>query len=381
MEQQNKRIFKCVLLIFAFVIVIADICLIMMHDKKFSANENRTLAQFPEFSISTLTSGKFMSDSESFVADQFFLRDDWITLKFLTDKTAGRENSNGVWLGYGNFLFENPTTPDAVFKNNVKAVEKFVVKHPLQNTYMTLVPNSISILDMMHTNYLPIHNQLIDITYAELFLKSSLTFVNISDVLKTHKYEDIYYKSDHHWTSLGAKYAFDLISKSMNIENVITDYDVIRATDDFSGTMASTSGNFAVKDSIDLYVPKTEDFEYVVEYTDLQQKSATIYSSAALESKSKYDVFLGGNHPLINIKTTNNNDRNLVIFKDSFANAFVQFILPYFETITIVDARYYSDDVDRLLENVSATDILFLYGANTFVSDNYLADMLLDSGK
>lgn len=352
-----------------------------MHDKKFSENENRTLTQFPEFSFSSLTSGKFMTDSENFVADQFFLRDYWISLKFLSDKYTGHENSNGVWIGCGNYLFEDTITPDDQFKKNVKAVEKFANAHSLQNTYMTLVPNAISVLDTLTPYYFPVHNQLNDIRYAELFLKSSINFVNISEILTVHKYEDIYYKSDHHWTSLGAKYAFESLAPVMGINNVIKDYEIICATDEFSGTMASTSGNFYVKDNINLYIPKTEDFEYVVEYTDVQQKSATIYSSAALETKSKYDVFLGGNHPLINIKTTTNNDRNLVIFKDSYANAFVQFILPYFETITIVDARYFSDDCNRLIENSDVTDILFLYGANTFIADNYLADMLLDSGK
>ncbi len=381
MDQQNKRIFKCVLIFFAAVIVLADVCLIMMHDKTFSENENRTLAQFPKFSVTSLTSGKFMTDAESFVDDQFFLRDNWISLKFLSDKYSGHENFNGVWLACGNYLFENPTTPSSLFKDNVKAIEKFAEKNTSYNIYMTLVPNAISILDFMRPFYFPIHDQLTDISYAQKVLEKSISFVNISDVLKTHKYENIYYKSDHHWTSLGAKYAFDSLAKVMGLENVINDYDVLRATDEFSGTMAATSGNFKVKDNIDLYVPKTKDFEYVVEYTDSHQKSATIYSSAALDTKNKYDVFLGGNHPLINIKTTNNNDKSLVIFKDSFANAFIQFILPYYETITIIDARYFSDDCNKIIENAETTDILFLYGVNTFVSDNYLSSVLLDSGK
>ncbi len=380
MAEQNKRIFKCVLLIFAAVIILADACLIMMHDKKFSENENRTLAKFPEFSASTLTSGKFMSDAETFVADQFFLRDQWISLKFYTDKYTGHENSNGVWLGCGNYLFEDVSAPDKTFKKNVKAVKKFAETHPLQNTYMTLVPSAINVLDFMTPIYFPVHKQADDITYAGQYLDEALKFVDVTDVLKAHKYEDIYYKSDHHWTSLGAKYAFDSIANAMNIKPIY-EYDIMRASEDFSGTMASTSGNFNVKDNVDIYVPKTTDFAYVVEYTDLQLKSATIYSSAALSTKNKYDVFLGGNHPLINIKTTCNNDRNLVIFKDSFANSFIQFILPYFETITIVDARYYSDDCKKLIDNSEATDILFLYGANTFVTDTYLADVLLDTAK
>lgn len=380
MEGQNKRIFKSVLIIFASIIILADACLILMHDKKFSENENRTLSQFPEATASSLISGKFMSDAENFVADQFFLRDSWISLKFLADKYTGRENSNGVWLGFGNYLFENPTNPNMdTLKKNVNAIKSFAASRKA-NIYMTLVPNAITILDQLHPSYTPLYDQNFSIAYVKDHLVENITFVDITDILKAHKYENIYYKSDHHWTSLGAKYAFEVLSDVMHITPV-KEYDLLEATDSFKGTMASTSGNFFVKDKIFLYIPKTSDFAYVVENTDMQQKSATMYSSAALQTKSKYDVFFGGNFPLINIKTTNNNSRNLVIFKDSFANAFVQFLIPYFETITLVDARYYSDDIEKLLTNASATDILFLYGANTFVADNYLADVLLDVEK
>ena len=149
-------------------------------------------------------------------------------------------------------------------------------------------------------------------------------------------------------------------------------------TEDFSGTMASTSGAFSVKDPIDIYVYEMDEFQYVVEYTDEQRKSATVFNSAALEQKNKYEVFLGGNHPQINIKTTNLNKKSLLIFKDSYANALIQFLLPYYQTITIVDPRYYSDDIEKLLSDAQITDVLFLYNMNTFAEDNSLAGVLID---
>ena len=113
-------------------------------------------------------------------------------------------------------------------------------------------------------------------------------------------------------------------------------------------------------------------------YTDEQRKSATVFNSAALEQKNKYEVFLGGNHPQINIKTTNLNKKSLLIFKDSYANALIQFLLPYYQTITIVDPRYYSDDIEKLLSDAQITDVLFLYNMNTFAEDNSLAGVLID---
>ena len=98
-----------------------------------------------------------------------------------------------------------------------------------------------------------------------------------------------------------------------------------------------------------------------------------------MENKDKYQVFFGGNHTRITISTTVANEKNLLVFKDSFANCFIQFLLPYYQTITIIDPRYYYDSVDTLIENSSITNVLFLYNANTFVRDNSLADVIAPS--
>ena len=131
-------------------------------------------------------------------------------------------------------------------------------------------------------------------------------------------------------------------------------------------------------DSIDIYVYEMDAFQYVVEYVDEQRKSATVFNSAALKQKNKYEVFLGGNHPQINIKTTNLNKKSLLIFKDSYANALIPFLLPYYQNITIVDPRYYSDDIEKLISDAQITDVLFLYNMNTFAADNSLAGVLID---
>ena len=110
--EQQKRIFKYVLLVFAMVIIIADACLIIQHKKVFSETENRMLQQFPKLTEETLLSGRFMKQSEDFVADQFFLRDGWIALKSTLDRLAGRTESGGVYLGKDGCLIQGFTAPD-----------------------------------------------------------------------------------------------------------------------------------------------------------------------------------------------------------------------------------------------------------------------------
>ena len=87
-------------------------------------------------------------------------------------------------------------------------------------------------------------------------------------------------------------------------------------------------------------------------------------------------MFLSGNAGQIQIETNSQSERHLLLIKDSYANAFIPFLLPYYRTITVVDPRYYYDDIDRLYRLNIITDVLFLYNTNTFVQDTSIADVL-----
>ena len=363
------------------MILIADFCLIFMHGKSFSNNENRMLQQFPEVSARSALSGRLMTQAEDFVADQFFLRDQWISFKLDIDKVSGKEESNDVYLGKDGYLLEKAVTPNFEdMDKNLAAINSFAKRHEDLNIVMSVVPNAVCVCEELLPAGAPSRDQRKDLAYIKKAVSGSLTYVDVTDRLREYHEEELYYKSDHHWTSYGAKYAFNELSGPLGIEEPIKNYDIMKVTEDFSGTMASNSGAFNVKDEIVIFVPKTsEDFEYVVEYGDIQKKSATIYNSEALASKNKYEVFMGGNYSYVSIKTTAQTDRNLLLFKDSYANTFVQFLLPYYRNIVIIDPRYYSDDCEKLIGERDITDVLFLYNMNTFALDNSLAGVLEDS--
>ena len=385
-----------IFIIFAAIIIIADIFLIFDHEKTFSENENRVLTTAPVFSMDSVTSGKFAEQAEDFTSDQFFLRDAWISLKLFIDRISGKVESNGVYLGKEGYLLEVPDEPsEESFTANLDAINAFAGELEGVNIVMTMIPGAECVCDQLLPNDAPCLDETEIIERIKNAVSGSLKFVDVTDALKAHKYEELYYKSDHHWKSLGAKYAFDAMADALDVDASETDYEIMTVTESFSGTLASSSGASYVKDSIEIYVPVTGSaaselsegagtgekamsttLEYVVEYVQDNKKSATIYSSAALDTKDKYEVFLGGNYPLINIKTNIDNSRNLLILKDSYANTFIQFLLPYYHTITIVDPRYYSDDLYKLIDENSITDCLILYSENNFVTDNSLAGVL-----
>ncbi len=380
---QKRRfvIYRAITFLILGFIVIGILWSVFQKDKTYSETENRVLAGKPELSLSSLSSGQYMSDMESYVTDQFFFRNQWIKLKTTEDLAIGKRESNGVYIGKKQNLLEiqDDYDPDNVTKT-AKAISDFADKHETLNQTITLVPNAGYICDQLRPNNAPVHDQSKDIALVQKNLGDNITYFDLTETMKSHKTEQIYYKTDHHWTSLGAKYAFEALAPQLKITNVPSDYTVYPVTHSFQGTLASKSGYTRSEDTIEVYIPKDGAPDTLVNYTEQGEKTASLYKSSALKQKDKYEVFFGGNFARVDIDTPESPDRNLLIFKDSYANCMIQFLQPYFRTITMIDARYYYDDVDRIISDRNITDILYLYNVNTFMTDTSLADVLNDAG-
>ena len=364
--------------IFLVFLIVAFAFNLFSKDKKYSESENRMLAQKPVFSMANLTSGKYMKDMEDYVTDQFFIRDKWINLKVLEDLALGKKESNGVYIGKKDYLMEIPTAPNQkALDNNLDAISNFSASHPDINTVMTLIPNAAYIYDHLIPRNAPVRDQEKDIKYVMNAVSTSLNFVDLTKTMSSHKEEDIYYKTDHHWTTLGARYAFDALSTALGIEKPTQEYKIYPVTHSFQGTLASKSGYDKALDTIEIYVPQGVNTECVVNFTDDGKKSASVYESAALKKKDKYEVFFGGNHTRIEISTPMEEKKNLLLFKDSYANCFIPFLVPYYRNIIVIDPRYFYDDIESLISDNEITDVLFLYNVNTFFGDNSLGDVLV----
>lgn len=374
-EEFYSRLVK----VFVVILGITVLMNIIKRDNSFSEAENRMLAKRPELTWESVKSGKFMSEFESYVSDQFFMRNQWITLKLYEDKLTGKRESNGVYLGKKGYLMEVPNTPDwENVEKNVKEMSAFAKRNSDIATYMCLVPNASYILKDKMPYGAPARDQSKDIRKVQSMAGDAVKKIDVTEVLQKHAKEDIYYKTDHHWTSLGAYYAFEKLASELKISNPESDYNVYTVADDFQGTLASKSGYHRSRDIVQVYEPKKQNKEYVVMYVEEGEKTTSIYDRESLKDKDKYTVFFGGNHARIDISTTQKARRNLLLFKDSYANCMVQFLLPYYQNIVVIDPRYFYESVDNIIESYSITDILFLYNVDTFLGDNSIADVLAD---
>ena len=239
-----------------------------------------------------------------------------------------------------------------------------------------LIPDAASILGDKLPDNAPVRNQATDILAVSNEVGMELNVIDATSILRRNKEKYIYYKTDHHWTSLGAKLVFTEAALELGISSPIYDYQTHLVSDSFQGTLASKSGKHGSKDTIEIYEPMGTEVKYYVTYPSTQEKSTSVYMSEKLQEKDQYQVFFGGNYPVVEIRTTADNQRNLLVFKDSYANSFVPFLIPYYEKIIMVDPRYYYDDIEIAMTSYGITDILYLYSGDTILTDTSLADTL-----
>lgn len=349
---------------------------VALPDRDFSENENRKLAAFPEITLASVADGSVLQNLGDYVADQFPLRDMWISLNLWMNRTLGWQEASGVYFCADDYLIQVPSAPnEEQHSRNLAAISAFAAAHEELNTVMTIVPNAVAIHADKLPEYVPARDQMVDLAH----IRGSVTGVNFVDVtqkLLDHNDEELYYRTDHHWTSLGASYAFEEIAPALNIQAPSRyAYEIYTVSNSFEGTLSSKSGSHGVKDRVEIFVPET-DIEYYVTYGDDKNGICSMYSREALDNKDHYTVFFGGNYGRVDITTTADTGRVLLVFKDSYANCFMQFLYPYFDHIVMIDPRYYYDNVENVLKSEGVTDVLYLYNLDTFLGDTSLADVL-----
>lgn len=359
----------------AGMILLVTLFGLFTKDRTFSPNENRNLAQRPALTLSSLADGSFLSDLSTYYADQFPGRDSWLSIQLWVNKLLGSREAGGVYLCKDNYLMQVPSAPNEEYlEKNLKAMEAFATAYPDVNMVAAIVPNAVTVLADKLPGNAPVRDQRADLVQLDSAL-NMVDFVDITDKLCENSDQELFYRTDHHWTSLAAAYAFEEIAPALNLKApALESYTRYLVSGTFEGTLSSKSGSHKVTDKVELFVPNTQ-VEYFVQRPD-SEAVCTMYNREALDAKDHYTVFFGGNYSRVDIATTAETGKNLLVFKDSYANCFIQFLYPYYENITMVDPRYYYDNVETIMNTGGITDVLYLYNLDTFLSDTSLADVL-----
>lgn len=378
-KDKYRRAYKRILsLSFILVILMFGGLNIIKPVKTFSSEENRILAEKPKFSKDLLMDGRFTKKFEKYFSDQFVFRDFFIGVKSDTERLIGKKDINGVYIGDDGYLMEKFQKPSKEKMDEIiKSFDTFYGLEKDINKNIAIVPNAVEILkDKLPKNSTD-ESQKKYIDNLKNSLVDKFNFIDVYKELENHKDENIYYKTDHHWTTEGAYYGYRAIMEGLGCTpKNKEDFSINKVTNDFYGTLYSKGGfRHLDGDDINVYVPKGNT-DVLVNYVEEDKKATTFYDLDALNGKDKYALFFGGNHSVVKINTPCENGKKLLIIKDSYANSLVPFLSQDFSSISMVDLRYYNGDIYEFIKENQVDNVLFLYNANTFFQDDSIKNLI-----
>lgn len=362
----------CIFLTILFSLFIGGILVgsILLPDQQFSPMENRYLASAPKLTLENVKNGKFMEDAEDYVNDHVIGRDFWVALKAWGERLSGKQENNGVYFGKEDTLLNRVETPSQSTLETDAGYVNQLVDNVDVPVYFGLIPTSTAIWSDRLPKGAPTADQkaIIDTLYNAVQTHT----VDLYSALEAHKDEDIYYRTDHHWTSLGAYYGYEALMQAMGMEAVPLDESAkVTVTDQFYGTTFSTSGvRWVAPDSIDRYI--SGDGVKVTSYFDGTPTQGSLYVDSYLSEKDKYSSFLGGNQPLCVIETEHTDAPKLLLIRDSYSDSLAPFLTQNFSEIHLFDPRMNLNSIKTYVQENQIDQIVVLYSIPNFIESKDL---------
>jgi len=392
---KKARIPDLLTLITGFVIIISiTIALFVLPDKNFSEQENRALQMLPSMStksenkfLDRLIDGRYISEIATYLSDQFPLRDTFVGIKGITEIALLKGENNDVILAKDNYLItkDSEKTVDRL-RVNIENISAFADAMDTLKVPVTLAAagRSIDVLGRYMPSTYPLDNS---ISLCGSFngladyypnIKRLDLITPIKTLIENGTGGQLYYKTDHHWTTKGAYYAYIEIMKSFYKEDnfdplPLSAFAIEAASNEFYGTTWSKAGMKWIKPDTIEYFRYDGDEDCVMTIRDTGNTMQGFYDRSYLEKKDKYSSFISGNNARVDItKPLNLGDEPrpiLLVIKDSFAHAVIPFLAYHYDLI-ILDYRYYMDSAARIVFNENVDRVLFLHNIGNISDDN-----------
>ena len=342
---------------------------IVLPDRDRSEVENRTLAQVPQFSWGALVDGSYTAAVEEYFADQFPLRDGWTGLKARAEQLIGKELFNGVYLCGDTLISKVEVPADGQVDKALSYVMRLSEKTEIP-VYLGLIPTAAEIWK----DKLPAGAESWDqMQLLEAAEATGLPAVDFESALAAHAGEEIFYRTDHHWTTLGAFYGANALLESLGQAPLAqSDFTAEVVSRDFNGTLYSTSGiHWLTPDTMEFWAK--EDGLSITSWRTGEARPGMLYDRSYLEKKDKYSAFLGGNQPLCVIRNEALPEgEKLLLVRDSYSDALAPLLAGRFAEIHLVDLRYYRLPLAQYAAENGIDRIAVLYSVQNFLTDQNL---------
>ncbi len=435
---QKHRLTK-ILICFCTLIVISAVCFIIPLRPKVSDTEKRELAKFPEFSFSAISSGEYFADISKWFSDTVPFRD---TLMGFNSKIQNFLGTDGVIKGFnegaegddipdpaapGNeetlpyvdpteMQTDNTETPedityppdekdavnveqlgaivvvdDSGFEyynfvqsaadNYAKALNTAVARFPTYNIYATIAPTSADItLNEKVRKNLNVSDQKTAINYILGSTSDKVKKFDCFDNIKQHRNEYVYFRTDHHWTALGAYYCYESFCQAKGISPLPLSAYEVRSFDGFLGTFYNDSGSDpdlgSTPDRVDTYKPPCNYSMTITDKSGATNSMPLLFDETNAPASLKYGTFICGDNPLSTITNSDNPDgETCLVVKESFGNAFVPFLVYHYKTVYVIDYRYYNGSLASFLSSHQVNDIIFCNNVSMTRSSSLVTQM------
>lgn len=327
--------------------------------------ENRMLAQMPAFSVQGLANGSFTEGVETFSADQLPLRDRFVSLYAVMQTLSGKRLNEGVISGADGWLFDRS---DGWSERNVRlnaSSLQALADACGKQACLLAVPSSAAVC----SDKVPALAPLADEEKLLAAAGSETTLLPLLDAMKqANGGHAQFYRTDHHWTAAGAWTGYETVCAALGLTPIPAPETV--SYPGFYGSyyarsplpwMAADTFSCALPEGITLRVGEEE--------------KEGLLDPAVLEGRDKYAALLWGNHPLIELENAQAPRAELLVIKDSYANALMPLLARHYSRITAVDARYYTGNIAELTECYEGEVILCIYGLSTLATGRTIALM------
>lgn len=356
--KKSNLILVCLMSVFFFGLSI--LCWTKEADS-YSDSERRVLAGFPTLTEKTVSSGTFMKEFEDYTLDQFPMRDGFRSIKAIAQLGLFRQKSNNdIYVADGYVAKVEYPMNEYMLEN---AGKKFQY---LYDTYMADSDVKLYFSIVPDKNYfLAEEHGYLSMDYEQFFdeMKSQTAYMQYIEVADLLHIED-YYRTDTHWKQeclIGAEGVAAQIANAMG--NTLTwEYEQVTAEQPFYGVYV---GQSALKLEPDTLTYLTNDMLEACTITSFDTGAPvekSIYEVEELDGRDPYEMFLSGSDALLVIENPNaTTDKELIVFRDSFASSLLPLLIESYEKVTVIDIRYINSGLIRNFVEFDDQDVLFIY--------------------
>ncbi|TAH63765.1 MAG: hypothetical protein EWM47_13405 [Anaerolineaceae bacterium] len=366
MKIKNKNDIKNIIIIVAFILIIYGSVLlnILLPDTEISYSERRRLLKLPSFNIERLLSGEFFEDYEKYSLDQFPFRDEFRSIKAFTRfNIFNQKDNNHIYLVDGNInKMEYPLNEKAIINAANKLNEVYQKYLHGMNVSYAIIPDKNYFMADKHGYLSMDYDRLIELMVENV---QNMNYIDLFSELSL----DDYYKTDIHWRQESIVDIAGLLTEKMG-DKLKAQSKVYTEKSQYP-FYGSYYGQAALKLMPDTLIYLTNEMiENASVYDHIDKTYSKVYIEDKFGTIDSYDLFLSGAKSLLTITNPmSNTDKELIIFRDSFASSIAPLMLQDYAKITLVDLRYLATDLlGSYIDFSKDQDVLFLY--NTIILNN-----------